>query len=93
MTEHDPDARDEDHSIIGAVYERSFPGLNAVGRDRAMAHASNARWAALEDARDREIEAESEWFDRVTSRCYTCQRTLHETGVCDKHRRQFGIPE
>lgn len=66
---------------------------NDVGRDQAAAARSNARWAAAEDARDRALAAEEERFYRTVERCGQCARTWHESGVCEHHRREYGIPD
>ena len=66
---------------------------NDVGRDQAAAASANARWAAEEDARDRALAAEEEEFYRTIERCGQCARTSHESGVCDRHRREWAIPD
>jgi hypothetical protein len=66
---------------------------NLQGLDAARAHAHNAKWAAAEEARDREIAAEEAQFERETSRCRQCAKTAHPSSVCQAHRTKWGIPE
>lgn len=81
MTEQDPEVHDEDHETAAQRLQRRI--------ETGYAATTLAMRARL----DADVESEEQWFDRAVTRCYTCQRTLHETGVCDKHRRQFGIPD